>query len=289
MKIMTRKLFVLFVLIITTFSLSFPYSTAFSQAESPAGDVVFNFEKAYKDLVFNISVYERAHSEYLLARGQYLQAKTLASQTKAQEATVLMLQTRDEVVRTYLLALRMRLLEAEGTSDTAKSSLLARIDNEISWFEGHKGRISSAGTLEDLVDDSEEASEHFADFTEPLCYEFLVTIPSGRVTNLRNTLSAILTRIKTKTAAIRAKGDHDTSITERWIIETENKVTRSLDKEVEVQGLIAQFIPGGTSRKKDPAAIYSEALLKIRESHQFLQEASNFLKEIIRSIKTKTE
>ena len=246
----------------------------------------FDFSRAYQDYVFVLDQYQKDHSEYLLARAQYLQAGTLVAQTKAREETATMLESRDTVVTTYLTAVRMRLLEAEGVSDTTKNGLFDRLDAEISWFKDHKERISSAGSLNDLVKDSEEASARFEE-TQKIVYEALSAIPTGKVSVLRAQMNLLLNRLKTRTFEIRANGDLDTQIVERWIIETDEKITRSLDKEIEAQSKMALFsATGRDSRVSDLGKNYNDIIALLQESHQFLREASKYMKEIINGLVT---
>lgn len=253
---------------------------------TPAGEE-FNFEKAYKDYVFVTDQYNKSHADYLLARAQYFQAQTLASQTKARDATALMLQDRDEVMKAYLVALRLRLSETEGISDITKSGLFARVDADVAWWISHKGRISSAGTLNDLVADSTEALKHFPT-TEALSYEVLSNIPQGKVFALRSRLNELLSSVKTKISAIRAAGDHDVTNAERWVLETDQKITRSLDKENAAQALIVTLTSvDSKSRQRDKNETYNQVLTNLTDSLQYLREASNYMKEVIKSIKTK--
>ncbi len=243
----------------------------------------FDFERAYQDYVFTLDVYNGVHSEYLLAKAQYDQAGTLVAQTKAQEATTKMLSARDDVVLTYMTAVRMRLLEAEGVSDITKNGLFARIDSEVAWFRDHKGRIPSAGTLKDLQEDSEEASKRFGELTQTIAYEVLATVPFGKLSLMRTAGSGILSDINNKVFQIRVNGDKDTAIIERWSLEIESKITRSLDKEIEAQALIPNFT---SERKKvDLRENYNGVIFKLDESRQFLRDATEFMEEIIREIK----
>ena len=262
-------------------------SVGFVSAQKEEVEVVeeeFDFNRAYQDYVFLFDVYQKQHSEFLLARAQYIQAGTLVAQTKAKEETAQMLEARDDVVISYLTALRMRLLEAEGVSDTVKGGLFDRLDVEIFWFKDHKERISSAGTLNDLIADSEEAYERFL-AAEPVIYEVLSVIPIGKVSVLRAQLNVILNGLKSKTTEVRTNGDHDVEIVERWIIETEEKIIRSVDKEIAAQQRIPDFLGDGrsssSSRRVDRVPILNDVLNLVRESNQFLREASSFMNEII--------
>jgi hypothetical protein len=250
-----------------------------------AQDEPFDFERAYQDYVFTLDVYNGSHSEYLLARAQYKQAGTLVSQTKAQEATTKMLEARDDVVITYLTAIRMNLLEAEGVSETTKNSLFSRLDAEIAWFRDHKSRLASAGTLEDLKDDSTEAADRFNELTQTVAYETLATVPFGKLSLMRSRSSIILGDIENKISEIRVNNDKDTAIIERWAQEIENKITRSLDKEIEAQALIPGFTATSGGRT-DYSKNFNAIIFKLDESRQFLRDATEFMREIVREVTT---
>ena len=247
------------------------------------------FQKAYDDHIFTQSVYDQNHEEYLLARSQYLQAGTLAAQLKAQSETTEMLQARDDSMITFLTALRMRLFESVGISDINRDGLFIRIDTDIFWYIDHKSRISSAGNLNDLVRDSEEASEHFEQFTELLIFEVLSTVSSGKITVLRQTMTQNLSKIKSKTSEIRSNGDLSTVKMERGIGEAENKLTRSLDKQLEAVSLIQEFQPGANRNSRQTGArIHNDIVNTLEQSLQLLRDASALTREIVKSMKTQT-
>jgi hypothetical protein len=253
-------------------------------APTPAevADQEFDYEKAYADYVFALDQYESAHSDYLLTRAQYLQAGTLIAETRARDSAVAMLEARDEVVITYLLAVRMKLTDSPGVTLLTRGGYITRLDAEIAWYRDHKNRISSVGSLNDVVDDSNEADGQYTRITLNLIYEVLSTIATGKVGVAREGITGLLGDIKIKTAEIRARGDHDVQTVERWIISAENKQTRALDKEIEAQTLL-QTIQGSNGQK-----VYSDVLVKTEESLQFLKETSSNMREIILAIRTKS-
>jgi len=245
----------------------------------------FNYQKAYSDYVFALDTYKREHSDYLLARGQYLQANTLASQTKAKDETEQMLVFRDEVISTYLLALRMKLLESEGVKQSDKDSLFTRLDSEIEWFRNHKNIVNSAGTLDDLVIASDEAFLHFSDVSTPLFYEVLSTIPIGDIDLLRRKGTDLSSLLKTKIQEIEIEDSNASVKTmNQWLTETENKLTRALDKQVEAQNTILQIQSPDPRRKPDFASLYNTVVVRSQESSQFVRESIDFINEIIRLI-----
>lgn len=241
----------------------------------------FDFFRAYQDYTFNYGVYRRAHNDYILAKGQYLSYKTLKAKTNAYEKTLDMLQARDEVIKTYLTALRLKLVETEGVPPLERDALFGRIDTEVAWYDEHRTRLASAGSLEDLVINSGEVEKKYAS-TEILYYQTLISILAGKENDFRERLMAIISDIKDKVAEIRQNQDKNTRKIERWILEAELRLTRSQEKTFEAQSVISEL----KERDRDKYKDYNESQELITESHQYLKEASSFLKEIMDEAKT---
>jgi len=239
------------------------------------------YERAYQDYTYNYDIYRKANSEYESYRLQYLQYKTLTAQENAREATAKMLMTRDEVNKTYLTAIRARLSETGGITDDKKDSLYAQIDSQVKWFSNHKDKIPSAGSLEDLIKDSEEATDYYqaGEFT---IYDSLVTISMGKIADIRGKQEKTLSDIKSKVSEIRDNGDKDTAVLERWILDTENRITRSREKELEALAILPQL---KSKQGKINIGLYDQIISKLSESLQYLRDANSFMKEIVNGIK----
>src|SRR3989304_7304419 len=249
---------------------------AHSQTPTPEE---FNFQRAYADYIYNFDIYRKANLDYELYRSQYLQFKTLKSQENAYNATLALLKARDASLETYLTAIRKKLDETQGADGAKKEILFAKIDQEVAWHIEHNKSLPSAGTLEDLVGDSNKAKSRFETDT-PLFYETLIAISGGKVIHVRDRQETILTSLKDKIAEIRVSGDKNTQILERWILDTEGKIARSKEKEQEAYARIARG-GGGTIS----ASSYNEALFRLKESYPYLKEANSYLSEIINEIK----
>ena len=249
------------------------------------------FENAYKEYQLQMDEYQEVHEEYILRRSQYLRFGTLKSQQDARDATVAMLQVRDDVMVLYLIAVSERLHEARGLEDARREGLTLRINEEIGWFKDHRGKIPSAGTLEDLEEDSDEAKKRF-DLVEPLIFEVLSTISSGKLGDIKGRLKDIQGSLKEKIEEIKSEEREEYSFSERklqildrWIFEADNRIVRGDEKQVEADAIILTF--GSPKANEDWLTIYNDVLIKLAESQQFFKEASSFMKEIVREVKTK--
>lgn len=241
----------------------------------------FDFNRAYQDYLYTYGQYREAHHDYVTAKEQYLTYKTLTAKTLALEQTLNMLQKRDESVRTYLTALRMKMAETTGISNYKQTTLYLQLDAEVNWYLEHHDNLSSAATLEDLIKSSKQAESRY-NKTLVLIYQTLGVTLEGKENNLRSQTDEQVTLIKDKISQIREKGDKDTTIAERWLLEAENKLTRSQEKIDEAVNLLDEMKSSDRNKDKD----YRQSQELFQESHLYLKEANSFLKELIREIKT---
>jgi len=250
---------------------------SFSQDETPE----FDFSRAYQDYLYTYSTYREAHDNYIVAREQYLNYKTLTAKTIAMEQTLDMLQKRDETIRTYLTALRMKMAETTGIADYKQNTIYLKLDSEVGWYIEHRDKLSSAATLEDLLVNSEEAEDRFGK-SQLLAYQALGVILEGKENDLINQMDEQIEALKEKTSEIREKGDKDTTTAERWLLEAENKLTRGQEKIDQAINLLDEMKP----QDRNKAKIYTRSQELFQESHLYLKESNSFLKELIREIKT---
>ena len=237
-----------------------------------------SFQKAYDDYLYNYNLYLDAHQEYETAKNAFYAYQTLTAKTEAINKTLSMLQARDDVIRTYLTAIRLRLAEATGISSYEQSLLYIKLDSEIGWYINHRDLISSAGTIVDLIKNSKETERRYPD-TESLAYEALITISVGKVQNIRNLLRQEISQLEEKITQIRAKGDKQTGVIERWLLEANNKIIRSQEKENEAVETLS-------SKKGVTLKGYNQASTKLQEAIIYLKEANSHLSEVIREVKS---
>lgn len=246
-----------------------------------AEEPTFDFNRAFNDYIYTYGQYRLAYNEYVSARQAYLNYKTLTSETEALNKTLKMLQFRDEVVKTYLTALRLKLAETTGISNYDQNVLYLKLDAEVAWYLKHRNTLTSAGNLQDLLDSSRETQEKYQG-TEILIYQTLEAILSGRETALHQRLNEQIEALKGKISEIRQKGDKKPTTAERWLLEAENRLARSKEKQNAARQVLAKLKP----YDKDKNQSYNQAQFSLEESHQYLKETNSYLKEVIREIKS---
>lgn len=241
----------------------------------------FNFSRAYSDYIYNYNLYRQNHTDYLVAKEAFLKYNTLTSKTEALEKTRTMLKNQDEVIKTYLTALRMKLAETSGISNYEQNVLYLKLDSEVVWFTKHQQDLNSAGTLEDLTDSANEGQQQYQK-TEVLIYQTLGAILASKEMALREKISQKIKSLKEKTGEIRLNGDKNTAVAERWLLEAENRLTRSQEKQFAAQQILSKI----KDRDKNKMTSYNQAQFMMEESHQYLKEANGYLKEVLKEIKS---
>jgi hypothetical protein len=249
-------------------------------AQEPA-----TYNDAFLQYNLRMEDYDKAHEEYVLRRSQYMRFKTLQSENDARAATVALLQTRDDVVISYIKALKKRLEETKGVTSEQKNTLTILLDNEISFFEDHRSKIPSTGTLDDLVADSKLAQSEFTK-SQSLFYQSLFAVSDGKLTDLRTRLGDQFTLLKSKIDTIRVETRPEYMFStdkmqaiDRFIFESDNKILRSDDKKKLAEDFTT--LKGGVLDVSE----YNRRIGTLGESQQLLKEASSFLKEIVNQIK----
>jgi len=267
----TWPVFKIAILLLTFFLLRTPI---FAQGDT------LDPNRAYNDYLYTYDQYRQAHSQYVVAKQAFLNYQTLTSKNEAYEKTRSMLRLRDEVVRTYLAALRTRLAQETKIINYNQNVLYLKLDSEIYFYKNHSEQLSSISTLEDLLADSSAIQKRYQE-TEVLLYQTLGTIFSDKEAALKEDIGQEIDKIKKKIGQIRLAGNKDTTKAERWSLEAENRLLRSEDKILNAQQILQKMKPSN----QDKFGIYNQAIFSFSESHQYLKEANSNLRELVNEIK----
>ena len=261
----------------------------FVHSQEPPQDVSeISFDRAYAEYTGFVEEYNKAHADYVLKRAQFLRFQSLKSRQDAFDATLSMLEKRDDVVISYLKVLRVKIREGIGIADATRDNIFFRIDQEILWYGEHRDNLSTSGSLEDLVADSKVAADRWL-LIDPLVYEVMAVLAQGKITDFSGRLDGLFTAVKNKLEEIRNDEREGYSfssgkfqVMDRWIFEADGKITRSKEKQNEADVLIA----GMQEKLKQLLSGYNSIINKLTESQLYMNGANTFLKEIVRQIKT---
>jgi hypothetical protein len=283
------KKFIFFVIFVF-FGFFITTGKVYSQ-EPPQEVTELSFDQAYAEYINITDEYSKAHAEYVLKRSQQIKFQSLTSRQEAFNATLLMLQKRDEVVVSYLKVLRVKVKDSLGIPDARKESLFFRIDEEINWYSAHRDNLPSTGSLDDLVADSDIAAERWL-LMDYLAYEVMSVLSQGKVTDFTKRVEIIYAVTKNKLEEIRDEEREEytfsfskTQVLDRWMFEADGKIVRSKEKQAEAEVLIGGIV----ELKRDIPTHYNLIISKLTEAQIYLKEADLFLKEVVRQIKTEEQ
>ncbi len=245
----------------------------------------FDFNKAYQDYIYTLSVYDQSFSDYEDARDFYKKDKTLTLKEEARKKTLTMLRNRDELERVYLTALRLKIVELKGLKDEEKVNIFAKIDSEAAWYQSHKENYKDGDSLEDLFNKSDEATDRYKNTTQQIIYEALFTVSLGEVTGLRSDHERMYSDLRGIIDTGVNEGKLDINPFNRWFTDIENVISELKDNEQKAKDQI-QKIYGQTY---SPKSSYDTAIATLSSSVTLLKQLNNFLIEVVNSIKNQLQ
>jgi hypothetical protein len=241
---------------------------------------LFDFSKAYQDYLYNLNLYRDSYQEFSSAKEQYSTYKTLTAKTLVLEQTINMLQKRDETLKTYLTALRLKLAQSTGILNYEQNLLYLSLDNQVVWLNNHKESLISVASLEDVLEKSAIAEDQFPEI-EILAYKALILDLSGQERKVLENIELQIQSAKEILKKVKNDNQKNTEIIERWLLEAENKKTLGNEKIL----LAKTTINSLKINERDKKGVYLEAQKLIKEGHQYLKEANSYLLEIVNEIK----
>ena len=244
-------------------------------------EVRADYASSYQDYINKTGVYQSDYNNYLTARANYLASQSIDSQDKAKATTLKMLQSRDDVVSSFLTAMKSKIQSTQGISSSDQGSFSSRADTEIGWYNAHRTRLSSAGSLDDLVADSDEAKAQY-DSTSLLVYQSVVALGIANNSYIRNEINNEISTLRAKIDEIKANQDKDVSLIERSLVDVQNKLSRSQTKDSDAANLVNSIKPTDRQKSND----FQDSQSDVADSNSYLKEANDGLLQIISQIKS---
>jgi len=234
----------------------------------------FDFAKAYQDFIFTQTEYDQADSDYEQSKNSYLKNPTLTLKEEARKKTLIMLKSRDELFRVYLSALRMKLLEI-------KFALPPKMDDEISWYKGHKEVYKDDDPLETLFSKSKESKSRFTSDTSFVIYESLFDISFGEIQNIRGDQEKVYSSLKNSIDLGVKEGILVIDPFNRWFTDIDSIITELDAINLKAKAKIAKMY--GTSSIL-PKNSYNSAIADLIPATAKILELNQFLTEFLNAI-----
>ena len=238
-------------------------------------------ERAYSDYQNILGIYNQAYSDYRDAKNFYTSNQTLQLKEDARQKTLAMLRDRDQLEITYLTALRTKISEISGLSDSDKNNIFGKIDPEVKWYADHKGGYGDNDTLDRLFSRSDEVASRYKANTSQIIYESLFTISLGEEVGLRQSHEQIYSMLKGLVNQGVQNGKLDMNIFNRWFTDID-AVDANLQQNENLGRSKIQNIYGSSY---DPNSAYTSSIDPLTQSVKLLGQFNDFLTQVLTSIR----
>ena len=253
-------------------------STAFAQT--------FDFAKAYQDYQYTLGVYTQSFTDYQDARDFYLKNPTLTLKEETRKKTLSMLRNRDELMKVYLTALRMKIVETQGLSETDKNNIFGKIDAEVAWYVNHGTNYLDSDPLENLFGKSSESESRYKTNTSPIAYEALFYISLGTEQKLRSDQEDIYKNLRSVIDRDVAAGKYDINPFNRWFTDIESVIQDIKQNETKARAGIQKMYDQNYLR---PVSTFNASIDPLNSSIDLLNQLNRFLVEVTTSIQNQTK
>lgn len=241
----------------------------------------FDFNKAYQDYQYTLSIYNQSFSDYQDSRDFYLKNPTLTLKEDARQKTLTMLRNRDELMKVYLTAIRMKLTETQGLSDKDKNNIFGKIDPEVAWYTNHKSLYKDDDPLENLFGKSSESESRYKTNTSPIVYEALFDTDLGQEQGLRMRQEDIYKNLRAIINQKVSAGTLDINPFNRWFTDIENVIQNLKQNEAQSQTEIQKMY---SENYVSPQSTFNSSIQPLNASVALLSQLNGFLSEVTTSI-----
>jgi len=240
--------------------------------------VVFAFREM-DDYLFQSEKYREDYDQFTVSRDKFLTYKILSARKQAIDATKRLLLQRNQVLRTYFLALKQRLRTAAGVIEAdTKESLISQLDKKIIWIEEEDEEIENLSTpsLDDLFilsDRIEDKNEEL----KGLSYQSLSEIVLGKIRSLQQESVAATALLKEQ--VFKDKTATQAAQLNLWLKEVSVK-NYLAQKEIEAAEVNLWKLKGA-NKEKDMVKHFNNLCIDADDAKIYLGQALSFQKEIL--------
>ena len=246
----------------------------------------FDFAKAYQDYQYTLSVYNQSFADYQDARDFYLKNPTLTLKEDARKKTLTMLRNRDELMKVYLTALRMKIVETQGLDSDDKNNIFGKIDAEVAWYQDHEKNYLDNDPLENLFGKSSESESRYKTNTSPISYEALFYVSLGTEQGLRTAQEDIYKNLRSIIDQDVAAGKYDINPFNRWFTDIESVIQELNQNEDKARKSIQKMYDQNYIQ---PTSTFNASIDPLNSSIDLLSQLNRFLVEVTTSIQNQTK
>lgn len=233
-----------------------------------------DYQKAFNDFVSARENYNREYANYQKARDFYLQNKTLGLKESARVQTVKTLVARDELLSTYVTAVRLRLDSTPYHPGAERGDILSDLVGDAPWYRNHKSVYNlESDTIETIFQKGAETTQHFDTISSKMVYRALSTIAFSRYLDIKsgheNIYWPLLAEAEKTTGSER-------ELLNRWISDIDKEFQKVTDVENAVKKIREEYL---TTQTK-PESLHAKLVSKLSEGKDSLLAVNGFITEM---------
>lgn len=238
-----------------------------------------DYSQSLKDYSYQFEQYRLAHQSYSVSKNKYLSYKTPVALAEALENGKKVILLRDMVLITYFQALKEKLNTTTNISPENLVTIGSQIDNTLSLLSLHKDKAVSTISLSDLTTVSKELETKQNEF-HGFSKVTLGTILSSRLESLKNNIDRNQDFLSFTVSQNKTVLENSVNL-ERWLIESKNKIVLASQK---IDQARADFESTDITSEYSISEKFNKGQLSLMAGNQYLKEALNFQKEVLRGI-----
>jgi len=242
----------------------------------------FTFEKAYQDYIFTQSQYQERLVDFQKAKDNYQKNQTLNLKETARQELYKLLMSREDLLRVYLIATRMKVLENKGLSNEEKQVQIKKIDTEIEWINTHKTKYQESDTVEDLTNKSKETESRYKTNTSISIYESLFYITYGELFDNKKSNLNVYSNLKKYIEKNVVENKFRIDPFNRWFGDIENAEKEITTNEIKAMEKIKKLY---TENYNNPANNFNTTIAILEENLNKLGQLNNFVFELLNTIR----
>ncbi len=240
-------------------------------SRSPVTQQIEDLKKTYRG---QLETYRTTERQYLLAKGQYTQLKTLVALEVVVKASREAIVARNLVLTTYLSLLRLQLIEATGINLNQKDQALKDLESLISDLKTYQTQAEAIADRNQLLQ-AAVAFKPLGPRTEEVAYQSASLLAIGKIQTVYDKalpLSQEVIAIASSNSAGLKKGEVERAAqeTERELAEVRDTLTE-LNQEME------------SSNNRDYSrSSYSQVLQQLGTVYVGLTQSLNYIQELLK-------
>ena len=238
------------------------------------------FADTYPQYLGKLDTYRQKYASFTEARDFYTKSPTLTLKEKVRTATFELLVARDDLIGTYLEALRTFLHETPDHPGYEKGNILSSLVGERDWYFRHKDVYDvERDTLETLFSKGQESKIEYDTISTPFVYETLSTISFSKYIDLKIRHETLY---KTAKAEVESLDGSRRTLFDRWIADIDNEFVAITTIENKAQEIRKDF--KDKNKRKDSKSVYNEFIKNLETGKDSFGRLNGFLEEVITAL-----